>query len=87
MMFGQKLYSHRIYKQQAKALIRNACMRWLVLAFAGHTYHIVGNLMSRLKYSERYALANDEIYVLKFSKYLYLDNNLPESIHIWNMGA
>ena len=25
-------------------------MRRLVLAFAGHTYHIVGNLMSWLKY-------------------------------------
>ena len=25
-------------------------MSWLVWAFAGRTYHIVGNLMSQLKY-------------------------------------
>ena len=40
MMFSQ-LNSHKIFKSLAKALI---------CGFAGRTYHIVGNLMSRLIY-------------------------------------
>ena len=52
MLFGQKLNSHRIFKRLAKALIRQtACMRRLVLAFAGCTYHIVGNLKWWLNYA------------------------------------
>ena len=44
MLFSQ-LNNHRIFKRVAKALIS---LHRLVWAFAGRTYHIVGNLMSRL---------------------------------------
>ena len=47
MLFGQLLNTHIIFKRLAKALIR---LRRLTWGFAGRTYHIVGNLMSRLIY-------------------------------------
>ena len=43
MMFSQYHNTHRKFKRLAKALIR---LR--VCVFAGRTYHIDGNLMSRL---------------------------------------
>ena len=50
MMFGQWPKSHRIFKRLYSDQRRLICadQHRLICAFAGHKYHIVGNLMSRL---------------------------------------
>ena len=55
-------------------------MRRLIWGFAGRTYHIVGNLMSRLNFSLNDVLNNDmfiafvqilSLYMLSFDPFLY----------------
>ena len=53
-MFGQLPKGHKIFKRLAKALIRLP-----VYAFASLTYHIVGNLMSRLSSLLKMIFSND----------------------------
>ena len=45
---SESVNSHEIFKRQAKALIRLCVCVGSSEPFAGRTYHIVGNLMSRL---------------------------------------
>ena len=61
MVFSQWLNTHRISKGLAKALIRLTSI-W---GFAGRTYHIVGNPMSRLIWSKSFftPITGESMYV------------------------
>ena len=51
MLYGQYLNSHKIFQATCKESDQTAHMARLILGFAGRTYHIAGNLISRLKCS------------------------------------
>ena len=48
MMFGQWPEEPKNIQATSKGSDQTACMRRLVLAYSGHTYHIVGNFMLQL---------------------------------------